>query len=398
MGSALSPLRIALLVVVAVGVVVAGGAVILSDESPQPSPAVIDNASERYRSLDGFAATMVSTIRTGNDTTRTVRRVTARPGTNEYRTVAVNGTTAGFDVTVSNGTTVWYYDRDNQTVQRLQIDVGENRTGVLLRSSYVERLLEAALGDANESRSGVSTLPMVSGPAEPAPSGSLSANTSSPSLNVSYLGTEQVSGRETYVLEMTETGDSDRLQNYTSRVWVDTEWFVALKQQTNFTADGQRFETATRYRNVSFDPDLSDVSFRFEPPEGANVTVQSGPSVTRYDSRDALARNTSLSVPDPELPADFRFQQGVHTTGENRLVSLTYTNGTTSFSLTVSNSTDLVGTEGTEVQIGSTTGRLQTFAGAALVGWECDGQGYSLSGSNVGNETLVDVARSVGCE
>jgi len=398
MGPALSPLRIALLVVVAVGAVAAGGAVILSDESPRPSQAAIDNASERYRSLDGFAATMVSTTTIGNDTTRIVRRVTARPGTNEYRAVRLDENGSGVDVTVSNGTTVWYYDRTNETVRRLQIDVGENRSGVLLRSSYVEEILEAALGDTNESRSGVSTLPMVSGPAEPAPSGSLTDDASSLSLNVSYRGTERVNGRETYVLELTEAGDADRLQNYTARVWVDTEWFVALKQQTNFTAGDQRFETTTRYRNVSFDPDLSNVSFRFEPPEDANVTVQSEPSVTRYDSRAALARNASLPVPEPDLPGDFRFRQGVHTTGENRLVSLTYTNGTTSFSLSVIDSTSAAATEGAEVQIGSSTGRLQTIANSALVSWTCDGRTYSLSGSNVGNETLLDAARSVGCE
>ena len=398
MGPALTPLRIALVVVVAVGFVAAGGAVILSDESPRPSPEAVDNASERYRSLDGFAATMVSTTTIGNETTRTVRRVTTRPGTSKYRAVAVGNTTAGFDLAVSNGTTVWYYDGDNETVQRIQLDVGESRGGVLLQSSYVERLLEAALGGSNESRSGVSTLPMVSAPAEPAPSGSLSGNASSLSLNVSYLGTERVSGRETYVLELTESGDADRLQNYTARLWVDTEWFAPLRQQTNFTVDGQQFGTVTRYRNVSFDPDLSDVSFRFEPPADANVTVETGPSLTRYDSRDALARNASLSVPDPDLPGEFRFQQGVHTTGANRLVTLQYTNGTTSFSVTVSNSTSVAATEGREVEIGSATGRLQTLAGSTLVSWNCDGQSYSVTGSNVGNETVLDVARSIGCE
>lgn len=397
MGPALSPLRIALVVVVAVGVVAAGGAVILSDETPRPSPEAIDNASERYRSLDGFAATMVSTTTIGNETTRTVRRVTARPGTNQYRAVRLNETGTGVDVVVSNGTTVWYYDRGNGTVRRLQIDVGENRSGVLLGSSYVEQILEAALGDANESRSGVSTLPMVSAPAEPAPSGSLSGNASSLALNVSYLGTERVSGRETYVLELTESSDAERLQNYTAKVWVDTEWFAPLRQQTNFTVDGQRYSTVTRYRNVSFDPDLSDVTFRFDPPSDANVTVETGPSVARYDSRAALARNASLSVPDPDFPDDFRFQRGVRTTGENQFVTLQYTNGTTSFSVTVSNSTSVAATEGREVAVGSATGRLQTLAGSTLVSWRCDGQAYSVTGSNVGNETVLDVARSIGC-
>jgi outer membrane lipoprotein-sorting protein len=398
MGPALTPLRIALVVVVAVGAVAAGGAVVLSDETPRPSPEAIDSASERFRSLDGFAATMVSTTTIGNETTRSVRRVTARPGTNEYRAVAVGNTTAGFDLAVSNGTTVWYYDRDNETAQRIRIDGGENRSGVLLRSSYVERLLEAALGGSNESRSGVSTLPMVSAPADRAPSGSLSGNGSSLDLNVSYLGTERVSGRETYVLELTETGDSERLRNYTARVWVDTEWFAPLRQQTNFTVDDQRYSTVTRYRNVSFDPDLSDTTFEFDPPADANVTVETGPSLTRYDSRAALARNASLSVPDPELPGEFRFQQGVHTTGENRIVTLQYTNGTTSFSVTVSNSTSIAATEGQEVAVGSATGRRQTLAGSTFVSWRCDGQAYSVTGAGVGNETVLDVARSVGCD
>jgi outer membrane lipoprotein-sorting protein len=397
MGPALSPLRIALVIVVAVGVVAAGGAVILSDETPRPSPEAVDNASERYRSLDGFAATMVSTTTIGNETSRSVRRVTGRPGTNKYRSVAVNESAAPIDVTVSNGTTVWYYDRDNDTVQRIDVDLGANRTGFLLGSSYVERLLEAALGDTNESSSGVSTLPMVSGPGQPDPSGSLRTNASN-TLNVSYRGTERTSGREAYVLELTDAGDGNRLENYTAKVWVDTEWFAPLRQQTNFTVDGQRYSTVTSYRNVSFDPDLSDVSFRFDPPSDANVTVERGPSIARYDSRTALERNASLSVPDPDLPDDFRFQRGVRTTGPNRFVTLQYTNGTSSFSITVSNSTSVAATEGREVAVGSATGRLQTLAGSTLVGWRCDGQAYSVTGSNVGNETVLDVARSIGCE
>jgi negative regulator of sigma E activity len=238
---------------------------------------------------------------------------------------------------------------------------------------------------------------MVSGPAQPAPSGSLRTNASN-TLNVSYLGTERTSGREAYVLGLTGVDDGNQLENYTAKVWVDTEWFAPLRQQTNFTVDGQRYSTVTRYRNVSFDPDLSDVSFRFDPPADANVTVERGPSIARYDSRTALERNASLSVPDPEFPENFRFQRGARTTGANRFVTLQYTNGTSSFSITVSNSTSVAATEGREVAVGSATGRLQTLAGSTLVSWRCDGQAYSVTGSTVGNETVLDVARSIGCE
>jgi outer membrane lipoprotein-sorting protein len=397
MGPALSPLRTALLVVVAVVAVAAGGAVLLAGETPRPSTETIDNASERYESLDGFAATVETTTRIGNETTHSTRRVTARPGTGAYRSVAI-GNASGSDVTVSNGTVVWLYDRDNETARRLSVDVDANNTAVM-GGEQVERLLRAALNGGNESAGGVSTLPMVSTAAGPTPSGSLDTNGSSFGVNVSYLGTEEIDGRETYVLELTGTDiEEGTLDDYSGRVWVDTEWFVALRQRTNFTVDGERYAVERRYRNVSFDPDLRDVSFEFDPPEDANVTVETGPSVTQYDSRAPLERNATLSVPDPDVPADFRFDRGTQTVGEARSVTLQYTNGTTSVSVTLRNTTrNATGTEGTAVQIGDATGRLDTFGASTLVTWECDGRAYTVIGSNLANETVVDVARSVGC-
>jgi outer membrane lipoprotein-sorting protein len=397
MGPALSPLRTALLVVVAVVAVAAGGAVLLADETPRPSTETIDNASERYESLDGFVATVETTTRIGNETMHSTRRVTARPGTGAYRSVAL-GNTSGPDVTVSNGTVVWLYDRDNGTARRLEVDTGTNSTAVM-GGEQVERLLSAALNGDNESAGGVSTLPMVSRTAGPSPSGSLETNGSSFGVNVSYLGTEEIGDRETYVLELTGTDiEEGALDDYSGRVWVDTEWFVALRHRTNFTVDGEPYAVERRYRNVSFDPDLSNVSFELDPSE-SNVTVESGPSLTEYESRDALARNASLSVPEPDVPADFRFQQGARTVGEARSVTLQYTNGTASVSVTLRNTTrNATDTEGTEVQIGDATGRLDTFGASTLVTWECDGRAYTVIGSNLANETVVDVARSVGCE
>lgn len=397
MGPALSPLRIALLVVVAVGAVAAGGAVLLADETPRPGPETIDNASERYESLDGFAATVETTTRIGNETTRSTRRVTARPGTGAYRSVAV-GNTSGYDVTISNGTVIWLYDRENETARRLEVDTGTNSTA-LLGGEQVERLLHAALDEDNESAAGVSTLPMVSTTRGSAPSGSLEENESSFGVNVSYRGTERVDGRETYVLELTGTDvpENGTLDDYSSRVWVDTEWFVALRQQTNFTVDGERYAVEQRYRNVSFDLDLSNVSFELDP-SASNVTVESGPSLTEYDSRDALARNATLSVPEPDVPDDFRFDQGIRNVGEARSISLQYTNGTASVSVTVRNTTESAASDdGTEVQIGSATGRLQTFGASTLVTWDCEGRSYTVIGSNLANETTVNVAQSIGC-
>ncbi len=398
MGPALSPLRTALLVVVAVVAVAAGGAVLLADETPRPDSELVENATERYGSLDGFAATVETRTRIGNETRRSTRRVTVRPGTGAYRSITL-GNTSGYDVTVSNGTAVWLYDRDNETARRLSVDVDANNTAVF-GGRPVERLLRAALDEDNESATGVSALPMVSSAAGSTPSGTLPGNGSSPGINVSYVGTEEVDGRETYVLELsgTDIEEEGTLDDYSGRVWVDTEWFVALRQRTNFTVDGERYAVTNRYRNVSFDPDLRDVSFEFDPPEDANVTVETGPSVTQYDSRAPLERNATLSVPDPDVPEDFRFDRGTQTVGEARSVTLQYTNGTSSVSVTLRNTTrNTTDTEGTAVQIGDATGRLDAFGASTLVTWECDGRAYTVIGSNLANETAVDVARSVDC-
>lgn len=394
-----TPLRSAVVVVLAIGVVAAGGYALLTDEPGRPSQASIDNASERFASLDGFAATVESTVRLGNRTTRTVRRVTTRPGTGKYRSVAVGGNSTGYDVTVSNGSATWLYDEDNETVRRIDVDPTGNATGAVLSGRYVERVMTAAFDHANETTSGVSALPMVSSRSRPAASGTLPSNGSSLALDVSYAGVERTSGRRAYVFELTQPDDADgSLERYTARLWVDAEWFVALKQRTNFTVDGERYVSTANYRNLSFDPDLSDVSFRFDPPPDANVTTVTGPSIQRYDSREALARNATAAVPDPSVPSDYEFDQGARTVGEQSSLTLQYTNGTGSLSITVSNATDAAPTEGTRVEVGSATGRLQTFGATRLLGWRCDGRSYTVIGSNVGNETVTDVARSIGCE
>lgn len=397
MRSALTPLRLALLVVVVIGLIGAGGAILLADEPSQLRPGVVENASDQFASLDGFSARQETTVRTGNETTRIVRRVISRPATGEYRAVALGNSTSRYDRTVSNGSVTWYYDRDNQTVRRMNVDTERNAGGILLAGSYVEQLLQAAVEDSNQTTSDISMLPIVSTTGQANLSGSLSTNASSPQLNVSYRGIETVSGRDTYVLDLTQNANS-RLANYSGRVWIDTEWFVALHHRTAFTVDGTRYVTETRYENVSFDPDMDDVSFEFDPPSDANVSVSSEMSFTQYDSREALANNATISIPDPDVPDDFQFQRGARTVGDQRSVTVQYSNGTASLSITVSNTTSTASEEGSTIQIGTATGRMQEFGGSTLVSWPCQEQSYAVIGANLGNETIVEIARSLGCD
>lgn len=393
-----SPLRVALLVVAAIGVVVAGGFVLLSEEPSRPSAEAIDNATERFESLDGVTARLETNITIGNETTRIVRRIEARPGTGKYRSESIGGTASGADTVVSNGTVTWYYDSDNRTAYRINTDAVANGT-ILSGGRPVEQLLSAAFGEDNESV-GVSALPMVSASASGRPSGALPANQSAIETNVTYLDTEQVSDRRTYLFELRQV-ENGTFGNYSGRIWIDAERSVILRQHTNFTIEGQHYETETRYRNVSFDAELDDERFEFEPP--ANATVSSS-QTRQFDSREAVVAAAELDVPNPDVPEDFEFERGTHTVTEQRSVSAQYTNGSASITVSVrsrtatTNDTSDGPDSARNVQIGSANGTLQFIGEARMLDWECGDRSYSVLGSGVGNETVIETARSVGCE
>jgi outer membrane lipoprotein-sorting protein len=301
----------------------------------------------------------------------------------------------GYDLRVSNGTTTWYYDRENETVRRFRLE--SDLTGPLPAGGSVERALEAALGETNDTSSWISVLPTLPASDRPAPSGSLTTNgtnTTASTINVTYDGTGQVGGRETYVLSVSAASDEGAMGNYSARIWVDTEWFAILKQRATFSTGDERSVYEVRYRNVTFNPDLGDVSFRFEPPEDANVTTPTTPSVTEYDSRTALERNASMPVPDPDFRS-FDFDSGYRIAGEDPTLSVEFTNGTASLSVSVQNATDGSRPDGTAVDLGPTPGYLRAVQTTRVLDWQCGGRSYTMYTSDLRNETIVAAARSI---
>jgi outer membrane lipoprotein-sorting protein len=392
MRSSLTPRRLAVALVGLLVVATGGGAVLLADEPPRSLPAAADGVAEQYRSLDGFNGTRVQVVSIGNDTRRTVQRVSLRPGTGAYRAVTLNrtgSTGVAFDVTVSNGTVTWFYDRENESVQRVSL---ADSQAFGYDPAQLERLVTAAVDGTEVEPSDISLLPSVSRSGAGG-SGPGLANLSAQQVSVRYTGTERVNDRRTYVLAL--TAEEPRLSNFSTRLWLDAEWFVPLRVSNVFTADGTRYETRIRYRSLTFDPGLENVSFRFEVPE--NATLVDGPQLSSFDSRAALARNTTLPVPDPEVPDGFALRDASQTVSEFRSATLRYSNGTGRLSVTVVNDTEAVQVvEGATVEIGDRTGRLTSFGPGGSVGWSCDDRGY-LVGGTVDNESLLDVARSVGC-
>jgi len=378
----------ALLAVLSVAAVVA---VVVSFGAPAaPSSAPIGaDAGDAYESIEGVDATRTTVVEHGDDVHRTVADVALRPGTDYRRVRVVEATDRLHEVVVENDSTVWLYDRDADEVSRFS---ASGSVTVPTAGDRVERLFERLnVTRAGESATvdGVSPLPVV--PQDAA--GPTADASDTAALRLSFAGTEEVDGREAYVLELSA---GDGAESFQQTVWVDTQHFFPLQRQTAWTEDGQRVAVTTVYEDVTFDPGLDDDTFTFDAPANATVETLETPERTAYASVEELRAATNLSVPEPEVPGSLRLAVATETTGEVHGVGLRYVNETAAVSVAKYDRTfpprgdrevTVAGREAA-VSLGSTTS----------VSWNCGEFRYTVRGQGVDVDALLAVAESVGCE
>jgi len=324
------------LVAGAVVAVVAAAAILgVLSTSQQSAKPVGANASDRVAAIDGVEATVRTTIRRGNRTNQTLRRVKMRPNDGKVRSESVGDPTAGPELVVSNGSITWRYDRDNGTVRRTNAT-----TQKLLQGGRIEQLFrQAQVNETSRStpEQGISPLPAVPRGGQTPSQPRVSVADVNGTYNVEYEGTDTVDDRRVYVLHITAEGNgATDYRNFSQRLWIDAEWYMPLKYRTTWVADEETVETSVRYSNVSFNPGLSSGSFTFEMPEDAAlVTPDLGTDASdRLDALNSISatntmRLTGLDINGTSLENDtYRTVQRVRTrfeTGEQRLEMLSST-------------------------------------------------------------------------
>ncbi|MGB9955228.1 LolA family protein [Haloferax prahovense] len=354
-------------------------------------PSVDANVTERYRAIDALTGTQTVEIRTdGTVTSRTVADVTLVPETERKRVHFRNAANRQYDWQVSNGSMLWLHDTDEDTVTAIEL------TGPPTESRTAERLqlLVAAAGltdnDGRPQSIGVSPLPVVPRHAGAAPRADVNH-----SYVVEFVETDTVSGREAYVIDIApETNRSEA--GYHQRLWLDSERFYPLRKQTSWTANGSRHSVTTTYTNVTFDAAVSADTFR--PEIGANTTVErpNTPNTEWFQSRADLEARSSISVPDPTVPSAFELVYATRTTGRIDGVGLRYAAGGRELTVAKFNYTlDIDGDERDTM----VAGRPATidYGPTTSVSWNCDGYGYTVRGTGVETDRLVEVGHSVGC-
>ncbi|WP_232701108.1 LolA family protein [Halobacterium wangiae] len=391
------PTKIVLLAVVVVlaSVVAAGGLLTPPSAGAGGGERLGVDASERYASIEGVAATKVTVVERGEATSRTVTEVQRRPSTDAHRELVVGDADRLHELVVSNGSTMWLYDRDANVVDQFSLSGDEEPS----QGQRLERLFTRLnVSDPSESATApaspaISPLPVV------ASTGSTPPGASTPTAaahGVSYNGTTTVDGRTAYVLRVEPADDADTA-GYRQTLWVDAEYFFPLKQRTEWTEDGETVSTTTTYTNVTFDPGLANSTFSFDPPANATVETLDVPETTTYDSVRALRADAAIGVPTPELPPSFGLTYASRTSGQIRGVGLAYANATARVTVATYDRTLPVRDGDQQVTVGDRTAEV-SVGPTTSVSWNCDEYRYTVRGEGVPVALLVDVARSVQCE
>jgi outer membrane lipoprotein-sorting protein len=359
-------------------------------------------AADRYASLDSITAT-VTTVQARNGTvTTTVTRKRQRldPWAYRSRVRSVNRSAGarpplvaegGF--VVVNGSTFAYYDPASERFSRAEIRASDDDAD---DDPPYPRLIGAARsGDAVErptATPGVPSLPTV--PVSGG-DGNGSAAYREGTVTVAYAGTETVGGRETYRLEVTPNSPNMSLRSET--LWLDSEYLYPLKRHVEFVARGTDYEFTSTYGNVTFNPTIEPGTFRVDPkevpPEAREVRIDN------YASASAMAEAVEFPVPEPSVPSGFELDVASYRSTDPEVASLRYERAGTADESRAGIRVFVFGeatavTSGTPVRVGPHDARRSATEDGAEITWVADGYTYRVSG-DVGNETLVAVARSV---
>lgn len=355
------------------------------------SPSVDANVTERYTAIDSLTATRTVEMRTGDTvTSRSVAAVTLVPGSDRKRVRFRDASDRRYELQVSNGSRLWLHDSERNAVTAVEL------TGPPTESGMATRLqgLVAAAGltdDAGRPQSiGVSPLPVLPRHADAAPRADANR-----SYAVEFVETATVGGREAYVLDVVPATDRSEAR-YRQRLWVDAERFYPLRARTTWTDDDTTRSMTTTYTNVTFDAQVSADAFR--PELGADTTVRrpDTPDTSWYRSRADLEARSSMAVPEPTVPPGFELVYATRTTGRIEGVGLRYAADGRELTVAKFDYTLDVDPEERDATVDGRPATLD-YGPTTSLAWNCDGYGYTVRGTGVGTDRLIEVGRSVGC-
>ena len=351
--------------------------------------------AESLDSIDAVEATATMEMDVGNDTTTMRMQFVERMDTAEFRATMTQTSPNASYTMVSNGTTTWVYNESANAVTHLEI---EGKRSQWDESTAAIAGTFGALSNSTDAEDvSISPLPVV-----PSGNGSGAVGAagvaSMPSIgnvSVTYQGTETVLGRDAHVVDVAPADEQSVLRNGT--LWFDAERFYPIRAEYDMSVGAQRASVSVAYRNLTYNPEIADDAFTFEPPANATIKNETR-SIASYVSRAELVDAAEQSVPEPELPDDFTFARASTVASDgNRTLSMQYANESTT--LVVEKTTASGGPRNESAQsvdIASQDGWYRTAGDRGILVWECEDSQYAIVGS-LPKESLRSMAESMVC-
>ncbi|WP_276257932.1 DUF2092 domain-containing protein [Haloglomus litoreum] len=330
----------------------------VNDSTVPDGEEIVERFEQRLVSLETVVMRYEMTMRFGNRTTTTERKLWVDRENDRIRTETETNRT---DLTtVRNETAIVTYDAESNQVRRIE------------RSS--ETTPKTLIG------------PLVNG------------------SELTYEGRERVGGEPTYRLDAEPTNSAGS-GSIDVTLWLDQETYFPTRIATVTETGGDEVTTTIRIRNVTLNEPIPDDRFTIDVPKDADRREHSVPDRSTYDSLPALRENTARSVPEPDIPDAYTFEEGVVTTGaDGDSVSLQYAAGDESFRVVTRPATgyDLGEVEALEeVDIGNETGYYTEYeyggATTAVLVLPCENATHSIYG-DLSKDASIDIAESFGCE
>ena len=319
--------------------------------------ALLEAATEAESNVETVQGIQTVTMDDGTETVTTTQEVWER-GSDQYRADIVEADDPEpIDVIVSDGSTIWMYDEDDN--EAVQMELGFDQAD------------EEALNDGFVEAFRTDT-------------------------DASVEGTETVADRDVYVLEL--TGDGDDALYESSTLWIDQETDYPVKQEIT-PAVGESVTMTTAFEEVTFDEEIDDEVFAFEPPADAEIREFDDLMPQQYADVDAADADVPFDVPRPDVPDEYTLESVL--AGENMVgwsATLQYTDDTGSF-LTVGIADEpqdpVFEPDSDPVEIDNVDATIREATEMrTIVEWEDDGLTYTVAGELSADE-LIEIAESI---
>jgi len=223
---------------------------------------------------------------------------------------------------------------------------------------------------------------------------------------IAYEGRDRVDGEEAYRLTVTPTNASGTLGSVNVTVWLDTDTYFPTVATSELDDSEYDFEQTTRFRNVSLNASIPDDRFTIDVPDNATEPEPSVPNVTEYESLSSLREDTNRSVPSPDVPDAYTFEEGyVVADDDSHSITLHYATDDDESLTVVKHSAmeyDFSESDRYEtIDVGNHTGYYTEYEydgnTTSVVVVPCEDTTYRVSGDRSKGET-VGVADSLTCE